>query len=397
MSEITQSGHEQWVIPDRRQQLNILTSYLLFVTFAVGTGYGITHAADTDQSAITCPEVPPDVVVQTTDLLDNPDKIDAFRPDNGKFFVHGDDEWTLRKTTAEKLGLTMNVFADEHPDAYERLRWYPYQDRWSLSKHIGLAAEFADKYGITLSAPSDTSAIPSADAVKPLHFEKMNADTKANVRHAIMGIMDSLSAMPEEFVRKYGAKNIYLAQINDEKVAAFAESGENIYIDPTGWLEEDTLVHEMTHIWDWNICGGNSMDRDPGFEALNPTDIYDPKIADLQQGGFASDESVQASLQARKLSRLLRTGQQDDASRDKTEKAYNSLLKDIVVTDNYGFTNPVEDKATLGNVIFNPTRYSKWHNTAKPVVDSKFTYLLARLYEHDPTLAEYFIAVGSHK
>jgi hypothetical protein len=348
-----------------------------------------------------CTPVDDDSVQATTALLDRPHGFAA----TIKQVPHQDtaiaELSAKRRVAAERYGLTIYDYRTEYRDLFKdvnRAQTKP------IAEYLQRTTEFAARYGVTLSVPATTES-NSDPATTPLDMSHLTAKQQQQVRYALTGFIDNLGEMPVEFVQSTGLKHIYLVHIPDELIAGFADqaTGDAFYVDPLKRLDAQTFAHELTHLWDANVCGGpEGSFLDPGFDRLNPVNVYGEYLYEhrvTERGDYTDHESVAGSKQA---SELLKKMQADYLSSDKTLadhdwRKFHHLFRHVVSTSSYGMVNIAEDKATIGEEIFEPYDYQGVYDKNQPILAAKFAYLLARIYQANPSIAKYLIEVGNNK
>lgn len=391
--EITQSPE-----PESRHltQPKIIGGTIATLAVVAAGLHGVGQALETDPKP--CPEVGAEALATTTNLLDHPDKIEAFKQSSYLDQLDAAGYWGIRKHTARRLGLTINLFVQQQPTMYVNTH-NPSAVPLSAQAYFDATEEFVTEYGVTLEVPTDQSDIPSKGIGSPLNTANLSDKELKALQYTTRVIADDMSALPVEFIQSIGMKHIYFVDLTDKKAAGKYDPAvsDSIYLDPLATMGPESLTHEITHMWDNDSCSGSNYNIDPGFESLNPAPIYkDDEKTDQTSTEYTSQEYIDTS---KKIQRLLNKIGYDSTLSKSAYRAlkakYKTYLRNTVVTKDYSFKAPIEDKATLGEAIFDPQIYSMYRQDTKPVIRDKFTYLVARLYERSPKIAKYFIAMGS--
>jgi hypothetical protein len=334
-----------------------------------------------------CEPVPQKAQHAAQVLLSHPHKFNYYIPD-----VSDNAEKQLiakREVAAERYGLTIYDYRTEFRNLEHDL-YAKGGQKVPVSEYLEAAQDFSAKYGIKLSVPQKVPANPYGIQTEAMDLNTLDAKQQEEMRFALYGFIENLGELPVEFVQTTGLKNVYVVKIDDKDTAGFADyiNGGKFFVDGTKPLDGETFTHELTHLWDADLCGNSeAIFHDPGFNKLNPSNIYSQypgSFTKTDRQGYKSYDSVVQSKRASTLS------QKNKLS------AYFRLFRKVVVTEDYSFTNVAEDKATLGQELFSPYDYRSIYNKHQPILASKFAYLLARLYQKSPNIARYFVEVGNN-
>lgn len=244
------------------------------------------------------------------------------------------------------------------------------------------AQMFAKLYGIDLEPYSSNRDSLSEDdgaiALQQNDLEKISA------KQTLIGVMEGLSTMPVEFVKKMGVKHIYLAAyLKDMAGLAVNDGGAgNVYLDSSVPINSQIVVHEMTHILDGNLCGnGRASSNDPNYTNHNSDDIYLNNSPDLLSKPPSSMAQYQSTARGAKTIEKIKTNCNE----------FLTILSSVEVETDYGYTNVLEDKAELGSAILTDNTSGGTFDPRSPRLRAKAIELLARIRRTSSVMADFIV------
>ena len=283
----------------------------------------------------------------------------------------------------EFAALSKNLYADD-PSAVP------------VAQYLESAQEFLSRYGVETSFSSDRIDSGDFDGATGASYEELIATDSLSAKQQLYGFIESIGAMPVELVEYMGLKKIVFVDIEDEKQAVgFAdintESPDTVYIDLYR-SRNDVISHEMFHLWDAKVCGPLGMFQDVQYDQLNP-------VIEGSLSFYANTEGYYSVLGAG--SKMLNEGLLNPlsvAATDEEKAAINAEIADInartVVETDYGFTNIVEDKATMAEEMMGSFSRENIQAVESPILQQKTLLLAARLFQDAPMVVEYFARTG---
>ncbi len=320
----------------------------------------------------------------------------------------------IRQETAAQYGLTVYDYRSYYKD-YSADFYRKPEDGGSqipASEYLKMATDFAAMYGITLSMPQTQDKIIPNNYDVPMtpaaNLATASPEQENSIKSAALVLVQNLGDLPVEFVRdQAGLTDIQLVTIGDKNIAGLADpiAGNVYYVDPAKKIPGQVFNHELTHLWDGKQCEpAFGMHKDPSYVALNPNGMgmyvgHYPTPADLAKlAPYNSEYAVTMSPQRKEAvdawSAASLNG--DEAATNAAKAALDQLYANVAVAEDYGFTNPAEDKAVLGQDILSTFNYHDGIlDSRSPIERSKAEFLLARMYHDDPRIVQYFNTVGN--
>lgn len=303
-----------------------------------------------------------------------------------------------QKVTAEKLGLTVYDYRTEFNDLAQNI-YGKTPEAIPTSEYLDLATGFLKRYGVDLvvdPTKKQRATMIFPDNVRPFTKQEIlsaEGNDSLAIKRELYGFISSIGEMPVELVKDAGLKRlvlVHIKKIGNVDAAGYAdideETPDTIYADPSKPLNV-LIPHEMTHLWDAEECGPIGMSNDTQFNALNPT----PTLY-TDHTGFTDLMSSYTQT-----SSLLGDIQEPHTNSEKAaiQSQIDSIDKTVVVVEDYSFTDIAEDKATIGQDLFDPfgVRILIDSNNT-PVLQAKAELLAARVYEEDPAVLKYLATVG---
>lgn len=264
---------------------------------------------------------------------------------------------------AKKHGLTTY---DTQPIVDHLYRDFERGNPAKFDAYFATAKEFLERYGVELVLGQEG---------KEGNYEIAKLDEKQletpESKIAMAMLIQDFGRLPVEFVKSTGLQQIKLVNFSaaDGLAGLAVEENKMFYLDPTVNLEQVSL-HELTHIWDAQQCGESSeaMDNDPAYKALNPGDIYSKPTEFF---------SIFSYVDAKYRMRMADLNNDQHIVRQMRSEL-DQMSGKIVVMEDYGFKNVVEDKATVGEQVFTPSAYD--YINGKPILENKMKLLLGRIY-----------------
>lgn len=303
-----------------------------------------------------------------------------------------EDMESLLQEAADHLGVTIYPWRSETTALREDL------ETWDNSQLDGMAyleqaQEFAARYNVDVRLATESDELYYGGT--PLTADQINTyDFKYNIYY---GVIAALGQIPVETVTATKLDEVVLAQL-DPEIGGYVDATINkrvIVADPID-MATDILQHELGHVAHRQKCGGVNMDTDPGFAALNPGPLYG--LPDCGQNNTAAHCTEALSLQDNSghyLDLVLERMTTDDPTRGvELNNEIDALEQAIVVTEQYGKTNVVEDVATFYQYIFNPHHNMVVLNNRFDVINAKSRFLVARQLQDEPEATEYLVTAG---
>lgn len=258
------------------------------------------------------------------------------------------------------------------------------------------------RYGVEIVFSAEKEAQLDDDIIttvehNPLTREAFVAADSKEAKFVLYSLITQFGELPVELVEAIGLKRIVVTDIvgtivdGTTGVAGFIEpedhSNTTIYIDQfvaTG----SVAIHEMVHLWDAQQCGPLGMQYDEQYSELNPEPVEGKYGFYEDTTGYYSDQEAFSLATAQNLYTKL---QQAETPEEKAlvYAQIDAIDAQVVTVSDYGLTNIIEDKATLGERLFDPLNRWTVEAVASPILQSKITLLAARLYEQEPKLLEY--------
>ncbi|HEU4830824.1 MAG TPA: hypothetical protein VFS65_01480 [Candidatus Saccharimonadales bacterium] len=342
-----------------------LTAQLLLGSVACGTTEHYTAGPrvipvypNSEEYNEVCDDILPQTLSDAKALFESSEK-------SGDLNIDAAD---VRRQTAESLGLTIYDYRTEFRDLINNAHG-PFPEDISVVEYVSRVTEFLNRYSVELvvSSTDNEGGVLYRDS-QPFTMKEITDEDSRNIKQQLIGFIESIGEMPVELVHFANLKKIILVHgpfANGRSSAGYvnpnlAEIG-TIYVDPSR-PTASLLEHEIFHLMDMRECGLEGMYQDTQYAALNP-------ISTLYEGHtkYVSEESAFEGASG----------------------------PDVVVRSDYGFTNIVEDKATLGEAILDPAQVRTVVEAAEsPVLQSKSLLLLARLYQDRPDILQYLAAVS---
>lgn len=301
---------------------------------------------------------------------------------------------------ADKLGLTIYDVNSE----YKNLTNDIYSDGpvLPLETYLEQAEDFMSRYSVTISFSAEKEAKLDEGAVatvehNPLTREAFLAGDNKNSRMVLYSLITQFGELPVELVETLGLKRIVVTDIvgtitsGQTGVAGFVEpedyDNDTIYIDQSV-ATGSVAIHEMVHLWDAQQCGPLGMNYDEQYSDFNPAPVEGKYNFYEDTTGYYSDQEAFKLTNEQNLYTQLQLAQtpEEDAL---IYAQIDAIDAKVVAIDDYGLTNIIEDKATLGARLFDPLNRWVVEKESSPVLQEKITLLAARLYEQDPRLLEY--------
>lgn len=358
-----------------------------------------------------CPLVPVEVVEQTQNAFRTAAEANA--TDLSLTFDESDE---VREHMGRRRGLTFH----RDPEAVARLEHeveqaYAGRPRMTIDEFAAAANRFSRELGVTVAIPQGTDA-PEAimwhDSGEPVDLSQLSADQIAEVKHSLVSIVKALAAYPVELLRLAAVTDVVLIDLRVEDVSGASVMGEGlIMMDALGGMSTWVLAHELTHLLDAELCGFSENDNgDPGFESLNPGDIYrhGRSRAQVKIGAtrYFSEEALHSdNKRARAFGaeidrdgRAWRSMVSSPHEREDAKSRLQDAREQIVVLENYSFTHLEEDKATLGSWLLDGDESMSSRQVDIGPVDpiaEKIVYFTARIMQKAPDIAEYLIDVNT--
>jgi len=258
----------------------------------------------------------------------------------------------------------------------------PFRDYFSAAK------SFSAKFGI------DVRISKSSDNLDYKGQVPKNEDLEDPIaKKDMVNLIQSLGAVPLEYIQMIGLKNIVLEANAKSYAAAYAKVGgphDTIVLNISMDNEPRVLWHEEGHLFDAITCHGpQGMKNDHGFTALNGRQKYNSSshpIPDSTHYEFVQEASDVLDAHTTKKDGLCVA----------LEEIRHKGLNNVVFTDAYAGTNPMEDKAQLASYFPDNMDNADVFDNNTPLLEKKYAYLFARLYERDPRIARFFNTVSLH-
>lgn len=292
-----------------------------------------------------------------------------------------------RRVAAEKLGLTIPDLSQGVDLLIADLNQGGDQTGETNSPAM-TAVEYLDVandllsqgYGVELSLKAP---LIRSNGNRSIDLRDLSPEYTRTLKDNIVTTVQEINRMPVEFIHSTGLKRINYVDMSErpeaELIAAEAVTTRGmINLNLNQHIQPNHIDHELFHLWDHSVCGYD-YDDDESFSRLNPIPPDDFYTGEMFDHTPARPEYV-----ARVRPEV-----------DPNMETDGSEIE--VVARDYGFTFIVEDKATIGELMFSYNNGQGWSNTAetaKSVLDSKMELIFGRMYATDPRLAEYFVNTG---
>lgn len=322
--------------------------------------------------AKVAPAPQPESIHAVTQLVDNPkDWLDS----SDRHSV----QWTFAPQTtrmekAEELQLTIHDFLPYFEDIQESYGTN------ALSK----VQEFAGLYGVTVR-PADPQLEP--------HSTPTGTKTLQTIQSAnnLIAIGFGLQQLPVEHVQDIGLTDIVLEQdppygdrLDYYGTAITGEGNHKVQFNFSTQFFQETVLHEFGHTADTAYAGSpEAAGNDPSFTASNSdVDIYNHRSGNI--GPYVSAEAFKRTAEE-----MTKAGMPENTTqRCDMDPEYSATKSKIEVPTDYSLDEVWEDKAEELVEIYEGN-YSSF-DPASPILRSKQLNLLARMYEMNRSVAEYF-------
>jgi hypothetical protein len=340
---------------------------------------------------------------KTKRLLNHPHNFDAPIKNVPHKHTTAAEMAAKRKVAAKRFDLTVYNYRHIYRGLFRDAK---HANDKPVATYLQKANQFAQHYGVTVTAPSPVPNTNPVEQITPLNIGTLSAGEQKKARYALTRIIDNLGQLPVEFVKSVGLKHIYLGRLVIANSVGHADmiNGGTIYVDPLKYGGPNVISHEFTHLWDARECNGpKGAFQDPQLDALNPVNVYDqyPYDASRQtnRGVYTDRSTVASSGPATILAQKIRHDYAHNhyARAERHWRKYEALFRNVVAIRSYGLKNVAEDKATIGEDMLTPYDYQSIYNAGAPILAKKFAYLLARVYQRHPRFAKYLITVGNNK
>ena len=302
----------------------------------------------------------------------------------------------FRNDTAHKLGVHIFQAPKELLEASYNLH-VPIIRPLSFTDYFRIAQMFTNKFGVSLEVATQAELYAyGAHAPTPTDLRSVKAAT------AVLNAALAFDNMTVEAVRLSGVKRI--------KLISGAKAGVTAYVKPStheGTVYEDiennqyniepthVLNHELYHLSDEHECGDKYGNADPDFEILNgKRHVYTGKAFDSTFPSFTNSDVTQRIRELqREFLKYPYVGGVGSIANCPVIKKISALSESIVAYSDY-HPNVGEDKAEIGAEISNTNNYHDLINPENGIMNTKFRFLLARLFHIAPKLVTYYAEVG---
>lgn len=251
--------------------------------------------------------------------------------------------------------------------------------------------QFAEGVLDQLDIPITIGVPDGVDAKVPTQAELESR----NAKYQVLQIADMFGIIPMNLTEQLGINGVVLTA-HGNGYAGQTFDGILIIDIVNAGETYSTDTHELFHIIDAAMCGQEDAQNDPGYARLNTyaTYAYEWPLPE----GFMDSQPI--PLDAVKDDTYYELDTQrweaddlgDAAAYCVIQATMDNLVKDVEMTDQYSHRSVTEDKANVGRHIVELTNYSEMLDPAKPVIRQKFLFLLARMYEMNPEVVEYYAA-----
>lgn len=243
---------------------------------------------------------------------------------------------------------------------------------------------FVEAYGIDVEL-YDGSQKQAFDGLDAKTFQTLDTNS-LTTKQAMMGVMTGLSELPVEFVHQMGVKRIYFSG-NIKGLAGEANTNGvnqgNVILNMAVPINDDTVVHEMSHQLDGIQCGGSAGQiHDAAYLSYNDGQIYDDEsAAPLDQKPISGQAKYFST--ARGASYL--AGLRFDCI------GLAVAYKQIQVESDYAYTNVAEDKAELYAAILTGETSGGVYDARSPRLRAKAIELLGRIKQQSGAMFDYLM------
>lgn len=339
-----------------------------------------------------CVIIPDDTIEATEDVF--ADTWEAWQPMD--MTVSGEDSFRARVSerlaVADELGLTVYDYRSEYADLSENL-YAENPGAIPVTEYFTRAQEFLSRYGVTLGFYKRQPKTPYDLVVEETYsYKDMELEDALETKQQLYGLIESIGDMPVELIQLMGLEHVALGHLVGDAAGlsvADREYPNTAYVDPI-LVNPNALIHEAFHIWDARECGPNGMWSDTQYDDLNPELPADQ--GSIYTGQAQPSEGYLSTLGSfYELGDLYTAIQLADTEEDKAsiQQRIDAIKNMVVVAQDYGFTNIVEDKATMAETIFSMFVRNDLEEVASPVLREKMLLLLGRVYDKKPEIVEY--------
>ncbi|MDN5275875.1 MAG: hypothetical protein JWN33_524 [Candidatus Saccharibacteria bacterium] len=302
-----------------------------------------------------------------------------------------------KKSVANELGLTVYDYRSEMADLSVDL--YADTSVISAETYFEHSEEFLSRYGVSIvfsSAEVSNTELAVPTSSKPYSYESLVSENSLETKRVLYSLISSVGDLPVELVQAMGLQRIILTDTVSSDVAGFVvpDQLENntVYIDyKTG--SGTVLVHEMFHLWDHQQCGPIGAMRDEQYDEINPPPAEGKFnfYADTQ-GYYGDDEAFKLKNDQGLMTDIQFAS--TEAEKAEIQSKIDEIDSRVAAANEYGLTNIVEDKASLGQDLIG--NWNRWtvESSESPILQEKAVLLMARLYEQSPELVEYLARAG---
>lgn len=246
---------------------------------------------------------------------------------------------------------------------------------------------------------------------QPIDVSSLGDEQRSQLQSAMVDVAAQLTSYPTELVKMAQLSEVVLVDLNDDTGGASIMDEGVIFVDAFDGISSWALAHELTHLWDAELCGYTEPhNSDPGFEAINPGDIYrrgkaTPYVSVRDERYFSEESLFGENRSAVALGHQIEHATVTWSSlvgssheRVEARRSIETARERVVVLENYSFTHVEEDKATIGSWLLDSRVSLRSRRNQVGRVDpiaEKVTYLAARIMQNEPAVARYLIGVNA--
>lgn len=339
----------------------------------------------------TCSDVEADDIRSVSYLVDRP--VDDALIEKMRFERGG---------LAEELGLTVHDYYETFMEALDgRDPYLAVQDsKVPVELFIDATKTVLDRFDVSLDFPQFEGKENRGYDVRSITVDELDSVQAGQMKKALLNFSQNITFMPAELISLSGLESVKVVYIDQPNVGGFVYQDEpsSMYVNATEPLFDTTFAHELYHLIDYRMC--DDIFNDSAFISLNPDGmLYGEYIAnDPGLPGYKYDSlEYTGEVETRDLTNEIVSlnGSDDIQKINDINQKIDALYANVVTARNYGFTNVAEDKATIGEEILTGRTEGALVLDRTPVLTDKIKFLLARLYTHDPRLAEYFVLTNT--
>lgn len=212
-------------------------------------------------------------------------------------------------------------------------------------------------------------------------------------RQAVEMTARGITRLPLSYTRMSGATVFKLyndpTSDFDAYVSVQAEDLDSgIHINLAKEQSIENVAHEETHLVDAQECGSEAMDNDPSYTSFNaPGLTYTGQNDNVLEAKNFSLVDILSNEKPQNIDIVDSPGSCNIETRQ-------PVMKKASVVSAYSLKNPAEDKAEMFSSIAEPFHLQDVVGKNVPRLRNKFMFLMARLFEKNPTAARDIIAVA---